>query len=294
MLADARAAGYAVAAINVVDVATMDGVLAAAARDASPVVVQAAADTARSWGPEVLAAAYRRLAERHGARSALALDHCQDQRLIDDCLAAGWDAVLFDASGLPVAENITVTRAVVDRARRHGASVEGELEAIRGHEPGTGSGDGVALAPVAASVAFIEATGIDCFAPALGNVHGRSRVPPVLDIPRAARISEQGGIPLALHGGTGVDQEVMRQLIRAGCAKVNVSTALREACLRAIQDALPTAGGDPRLVLEAMRAAAGRVTAATLRMVDSVGRVGPALRATRPDAPHATVTRSQQ
>jgi len=271
LLADAAASGYAVAAINVVDVVTMDGVLAAAAQGSSPVIVQAAARTARAWGPDVLAAAYQRLVERHGTRSALALDHCQDLGLIDDCLAAGWDAVLFDGSALPPAENISMTRSVVERARRHGASVEGELEAMRGHEQGTGSGDGTALAPVESSVAFIRATGVDCFAPAIGNVHGRSSVPPVLDIPRAARIAELGGVPLVLHGGTGLDEAVVQRLVGAGCAKVNVSTALREACLRAIEQTLPSAAGDPGPVLEAMRAAAGAVTAEALRLVGSVG-----------------------
>ncbi|MFN8519686.1 MAG: class II fructose-bisphosphate aldolase [Chloroflexota bacterium] len=272
MLADARSAGCAVAAINIVDVATMDGVLAAAATRGSPIIVQAAARTARLWGPDVLAAAFRSLSKRYAGESALALDHCQDVDLIDACLAAGWDLVLFDGSGLPVAENIAITRSVVERARRHGASVEGELEAMRGHEHGTGSGDDIPLAPIDASVAFIKATGIDCFAPAIGNIHGRSRTPAVLDIPRAASIAELGGVPLVLHGGTGLDPADMRRLVAVGCAKVNVSTALREASMDAIREALPGAGEEPGLVFDAMRVAAGVVAADTLAIVTSAGR----------------------
>lgn len=271
MLARARADGYAVAAINVVDVLTMDGVLDAAARCSSPIIVQAAARTARDLGPEVLAAAFAVLAARHAIPAALGLDHCDDLALIGRCLAAGWDAVLFDGSALPAADNIEATRRVVSLARAHGASVEGELESIRGHELGVASGTGE-LSPIEDSLAFIDATGIDCFAPSIGNVHGRTSEPPQIDVARAGEIASRGGVPLALHGGTGIDEATLAALISNGCAKVNVSTALREACSDAMRAVLERGGDDPGPALVAMRSAAGSATEDVLHMLGSVGR----------------------
>jgi fructose/tagatose bisphosphate aldolase len=98
MLTAARADGYAVPAFNVIDVATMDGVLRAAAKADSPVIVQTAAATARTWGPSILAAAFAALRRAAGAKAILQLDHCDQPDLIETCLEVGWNAVLFDAA----------------------------------------------------------------------------------------------------------------------------------------------------------------------------------------------------
>jgi len=275
MLADAQAGGYAVAAINIIDVVTMDGVLEGAALEAAPIIIQATPRTARLWGPALLADAFGGLAARYGATAALGLDHCADQALIDDCLAAGWDAILFDGSALPVEENIPRTRSVVEQARRHGASVEGELEAIRGQEDGLGPGQEVVLGAPERSVDFVRATGVDCFAPSIGNVHGRAAHAPTLDVARAAWIAERVGVPLTLHGGTGIDQRTLRDLIRCGVAKVNVSTALREACARSLRAALEVSGDDVTMALEAMRDAARATARETVRSVGSDGAAAP-------------------
>ena len=271
LLADARAGGYALAAINVIDVATMDGVLAAAEASGAPVIVQTAARTARLWGPDVLAGAFRSLAARHAPPSALQLDHCSDRALVTACLEAGWGGVLFDGSALPSGENAAQTRQVVLEAHARGAAVEGELEAIRGHEKGVATGTGT-LRSIEQSVDFASSTGIDCFAPAIGNVHGRTAMPPSLDIGRAQAISVATGLPLALHGGTGIDQSTLRALIAAGCAKVNVSTALREACMHAARVRLAGPEDDPTVILEAMRAAAGQAAQEVMNMLSAAGR----------------------
>src|SRR5262249_55530471 len=127
VLAHARAGGYAVAAFNVVDLATMDGVLQAAQTARSPVIVQTAAKTARTWGPQVIAQMFHALAAPLSAPAVLQLDHTSERSLVDACLDAGWNAVLFDGSALPADANVAQTRAVVERAHAVGASVEGEL-----------------------------------------------------------------------------------------------------------------------------------------------------------------------
>lgn len=264
-LSAARRAGHAIAAINVVDVATMDGVLRAAVECGSPVIVQTAARTARTWGPTVLAAAFRVLVRETGARALLQLDHCDSAELAGACLDAGWDAVLFDGSALPPDRNIEATRAIVERAHGLGAAVEGELEAIRGREDGAASA-GRPRASVEAALAFIEVTGIDCYAPSIGNVHGRSTQPVALDVAHVAALAAATGVPLALHGGTGIDAAELRAVIAAGCSKVNVSTALREACTSAARRHLRDhiASDDPLPLLEAIRDAARTIGVRTI------------------------------
>lgn len=271
MLASARAGRYAVAAINVVDVVTMDGVLAGAASVCAPVIVQTAARTAQTWGPDVLVAAFTRLAERHPTPAAIQLDHCADEDLIGACLAAGWDGVLFDGSRLDPAANRDATIRLRDRAHGHGASIEAELESIRGSELGVATGVGAAR-PIEDSIDFVARTGIDCFAPYIGNVHGRAVEPAPIDIERARLIAAALEVPLALHGGTGIEPPVLDALIAAGCAKVNFSTQLREACDAALRDALRDSNDDPIVPLAAMREAATQVARDCAAAVGSVGR----------------------
>jgi fructose-bisphosphate aldolase class II len=273
LLEGARTGGYAVPAFNVVDLATMDGVLRAAQSARSPVVIQTAAKTARTWGPSVVAAMFRALATSLSIPAVLQLDHTSELPLVDACLAAGWNAVLFDGSALPADENVDKTRGVVRRAHDQGAAVEGELVSIRGHEEGVASFvEGSHSGAMSADLAFIEATGIDCFAPSIGNVHGRTVAPPTIDVERARSLAAATRIPLALHGGTGIPTDVVCALIAAGCTKVNVSTALREAATEAIRAGLPSAGDDPLPLLVAMRDAASAVASSTFELLGSAGR----------------------
>jgi fructose-bisphosphate aldolase, class II len=254
----------------------MDGVLLAAAEAASPVIVQTAAVTARTWGPATLAAAFRALVARSGAAAGLQLDHCSDDGLIDACLVAGWDAVLFDGASLAPARNVQLTRAVVARAHAAGVSVEGELEAIGGFEPGA-STRRKPLASPEANLRFIERTGIDCFAPSIGNIHGRSSEPVLLDVGRVRDLAETTAVPLALHGGTGIPNATMDALIEAGCCKVNVSTAIREACAEALRRhaAVTNAREDPLAALIAIRDAARTVALDIMSRLGSAGRSHP-------------------
>jgi fructose-bisphosphate aldolase class II len=276
MLAAARAGGYAVPAINVIDVATMDGVLRAASECRSPVIVQTAAVTARTWGPATLAAAFRALTERTRTTAVLQLDHCSDRKLVDACLDAGWDAVLFDGAALAPERNLRETRDLVARAHSIRAAVEGELESFGGSEPGASSGRPPA-ASLETNLRFIEGTGIDCFAPSIGNVHGRTNEPVVLDVDRIRQLVESTSVPLALHGGTGIPDVTMRKLIEAGCSKVNVSTAIREACAAALCGQTGPAAGrdDPLASLVAICDAARTVSLDVMARLGSAGRADP-------------------
>jgi len=141
--------------------------------------------------------------------------------------------VLFDAHEQDVTENHRQTTEVVAEARRHGAHVEGEIESIQGVEDDIGSDEASTLQSMDVAVDFIKRTGVDVFAPAIGNAHGQYKAAPKLNHQRVTDLVEATGVPMALHGGTGLSAEQFRDLIARGCAKVNISTALKESYMKA-------------------------------------------------------------
>nr|WP_279433503.1 class II fructose-bisphosphate aldolase [Agromyces protaetiae] len=128
---------------------------------------------------------------------------------------------------MPVEENQRQTVEVVAEARRYGAHVEGEIEAIKGVEDGIGSDTDSRRQSVETSVTFIETTGVDVFAPSIGNAHGVYSATPDLDFERVTDLVTATNTPIALHGGSGMTDEQFTDLISRGCAKVNISTALK-------------------------------------------------------------------
>lgn len=226
---DAR---YGVPAVNVFNDLTMQGVLAAAVEVRSPIIVQTSVKTVRSIGAKVLFAMWQSMTADIDVPVALHLDHCPDRDVISECLAIGWNSVLFDASQLPVAENQRQTIEVVKEARGYGAHVEGEIESITGVEDGVGSDQTAARQTLDVSLAFIEATGVDVFAPSIGNAHGVYKSEPILDFDRVSDLVAAHPIPIALHGGSGMTDAQFHDLIQRGCSKVNISTALKVTYLQ--------------------------------------------------------------
>jgi fructose-bisphosphate aldolase class II len=219
---------YGVAAFNIVNDLTMEAVLAAAVDLRAPLLIQTSVKTVKAIGARVLYTMFREMAEPLPIPVALHLDHCPDRGVLSRCLKEGWNSVLFDGSELPsVAENKRQTIEVVSEAGGYGASVEGEIEGIKGVEDGVGSEEGTDIYSLETALDFIRSTGIDYFAPAIGNAHGVYRTTPCLDIQRVSDIVAQCPIPIVLHGGTGISAEQFTDLIGRGCAKVNISTALK-------------------------------------------------------------------
>ncbi|WP_104180279.1 class II fructose-bisphosphate aldolase [Arthrobacter sp. B0490] len=225
-------ARYGVPAINIFNDLTMEGVLAGAVEANSPVILQTSVKTVRTIGTRVLFDMWQSLTRGIEVPVTLHLDHCPDREVITDCLRVGWNSVLFDASELPVEENQRQTIEVVAEARRHNAQVEGEIEAITGVEDDHGSDDVSRQQTLEVALAFIDATGIDVFAPSIGNAHGSYKAAPVLDADRVTQLVEARSVPIALHGGSGLSAEQFADLIARGCAKVNISTALKETYMQ--------------------------------------------------------------
>jgi fructose-bisphosphate aldolase, class II len=223
----ALAQRYGVAAINVFNDLTMEAVLAAAVDRRAPLIVQTSVKTVRSIGLDVLYGMWTTMTAGIEVPVCLHLDHCPEREVITDCLRKGWNSVLFDASRLPVEENLRQVIEVVAQARAVGAHVEGEIEAITGVEDGIGSDEAADRQSLDVAVDFIERSGVDVFAPSIGNAHGVYVAEPTLDNQRVSDLVEATGIPVALHGGTGMTDEQFTDLIARGCAKVNISTALK-------------------------------------------------------------------
>jgi fructose-bisphosphate aldolase class II len=265
---------YGVAAINVVDDLTLDAVLAAATDLEAPLIVQTSLKTVKSLGTGPLMAMWRARAAETPVPVTLHLDHCPDREWVTRCLEAGWNSVLFDGSELDIAENTQQTIEVVAEAERHGAQVEGEIESVTGVEDGIGSEFGGEVHPVEVSGAFIAATGIYSFAPAIGTAHGLYKTEPHLMPERVTEIVEQHPIPMVLHGGTGLTESQFQDLIARGCAKVNISTALKIAFVDAHREYLDANPGkhDPPSLLQHVRSAVKAMAERHIRIFGSAGR----------------------
>jgi len=264
---------YGVAAINVINDLSMEAVLAAAEELRAPVIVQTSVKHVQMTGIDAMYAMWVAYASSVSVPAALHLDHCPDRQVITECLAKGWNSVLFDASKLSVEENQRQCIEVVEEASRYGALVEGEIEGFKRTEEMTGD-EAEHVQTLDTVVEFVRVTGVDVFAPAIGNAHGTYKTAPRLDAQRVTDIVEATGKPVALHGGTGMSAEQFADLIARGCAKVNISTALKVAYLSAGFDYLTAHPGeyDPPKVFAAQRAAVKDMAAHHIRMFGSQGK----------------------
>jgi len=269
---------YGVAAINVVNDLTLEAVLAAATEQRAPLIVQTSVKTVRSIGYDVLYGMWTTMTANVPVPVALHLDHCPDRDVISRCLETGWNSVLFDASRMPIEENQRQTVEVVAEAKRYGAQVEGEVESITGVEDGIGSDQEAARQDLDDVVRFIDTTGVDVFAPAIGNAHGVYSRTPTLDAQRVSDIVARVDIPMALHGGTGMSDDQFTDLIRRGCAKINISTALKVAYMKSnlefLKEAEKKNKWDPPSLFTAVHAAVKEMAADHMRRFGSVGKAG--------------------
>lgn len=269
---------YAVPAINVFNDLTLEAVLAAAVENASPLIVQTSVKTVRSVGSDVLHDMWTSMTAGIEVPVTLHLDHCPEREVITECLRRGWNSVLFDASKLPVEENMRQTVEVVEEARAYGAAVEGEIESITGVEDGIGSAEAAEQQTLAVALEFLRTTHVDVFAPAIGNAHGSYKQAPVLDAQRVSDLVAEYPVPIALHGGSGLSDEQFHDLISRGCAKVNISTALKETYMKSnlafLQTAAERQKWDPPSLFRAVRQDVVELAGSLMRLFGSAGKAG--------------------
>jgi len=238
MLRHAHAHRYAVGAFDLVSLDFLEGILAAAERCRAPVILSLAESHFEYFDFELLMPAVETAARRASVPVAIHLDHGANLESAVKAINRGCNGAMVDASDRPFEQNLRLTREVVSVAHACGVPVEGEL----GYVPGVEGEDverhpgEIAYSTVEEARTYVEETGVDFLAVSIGTVHGRMRGEPELDYLRLQQINEALGIPLVIHGGTGLSDDQFGHLIANGAAKINYYTALADAAGAAIRE----------------------------------------------------------
>lgn len=223
MLKDAQAGGYAVGLFNTIDLDCAQAVLEAAEELRSPVII-GTAEVLRCYGElDMLAPSIKKMAEKVSVPVALNYDHGLTFQGCMDALKEGFTSIMYDGSLGTFQENMDKTAEMVRIAHSLGASVEGEIGHVGDVVKGEGN-DADAYTTPEEAIAFVNATGVDALAIAIGTAHGTYTSKPKLDIERLKEIRAAVDTPLVLHGGSGLTDEDFRNVIAGGITKVNIYT----------------------------------------------------------------------
>ena len=227
----------AVGAFNTPNLECLLAVIDAAQKLDSPVIISHA-ELHESISPlEKIGPVMVQAAEKAGVPVCVQLDHGETLEYIERSLEIGFTGIMYDGSLLPYEDNLVNTKKAVAMAKNYNAGVEAELGAMPSREGGEASSGPVYTDP-AQAVDFCRETGIDALAPSFGTAHGIYKAKPMLDLERVRIISEKTGLPLVMHGGSGVSEEDYRRAIRAGIRKINYYTYMSNAGTRAVQEVL--------------------------------------------------------
>jgi fructose-bisphosphate aldolase class II len=247
MLTHAYRNKYAIGAFDVVSIDFIEGVMEAAEQCRAPVILSLAESHFEHYDFELLMAAVERAAQRASVPTAIHLDHGASLEMARRAINLGCNGVMVDATSGGYEENVSLTRLIVKMARGCGITVEGELgyvPGVEGEDAERHPGEILYTTPEEAE-AYLEATQVDCLAVSIGTVHGRFQGEAQLDFERLDAINARLGIPLVIHGGTGLTDEQFRRLIQGGVAKINYYTALADAAGQTVRDSVeqdPKAG----------------------------------------------------
>ncbi|HEY0168204.1 MAG TPA: class II fructose-bisphosphate aldolase [Jatrophihabitans sp.] len=265
----ARKAGRGVAAFNVITLEHAEAIAAGAEAAGTPVILQISENAVayHSGNAFPIAAASVAIAAEASVDISLHLDHVEDQQLLSRAADAGFSSVMYDASKLDFADNVSATRDAARWGQAHGLYVEAELGAVGGK--GGAHTPGVRTDPDEAA-RFVADTEVDALAVAVGSSHAMTERTASLDFELITRIGEAVPVPLVLHGSSGVTDADLRTAVRSGIVKVNIGTILNVAFTDAIRRALTDDSlVDPRKYLAPARADVADVVA---RLAATVSR----------------------
>ncbi len=228
----------AVGAFNTPNLECIHAVLNAAEKLNVPVILSHAqlheeVSSLSKIGPVMVLAA-----QRSKVPVCVHLDHCETLDYMQEALDLGFTGVMYDGSLLPYEENMANTQKAVAMAKPYGAGVEAELGALASREGGASNASGPVYTDPDEAVVFCRETGIDAFAPSFGTAHGIYKAKPVLDLDRVKVIAEKTGLPLVMHGGSGVSPEDYRTGIRNGLRKINYYSYMSKAGTNAVRELL--------------------------------------------------------
>lgn len=275
LLAAAKKGNYAVGAFNCNNMEIVQAIIAAAEAEKSPVIIQASQGAIKYAGLDYIVGLVTTAAKNSKIPICLHLDHGTDFQQIVQCIARGFSSVMFDGSKLPMEENIAVTKKIVEIAAAVGVSTEAEIGKIAGTEDEVSVDEREAMLTEPAEVAyFVEKTGVDSLAVAIGTAHGQYKFEPQLDFDRLAKIRSLVDIPIVMHGSSGVADADVQKAISLGVRKVNIDTNIREAFVQGIKAAMAKNPQeiDPRKLLGPAREAMTAIVREKIRVFGSGGK----------------------
>jgi len=298
ILDDANRNYYAVGAFNINNMEILQAIVEAAEEEKSPVIIATSEGAIKYAGIDYLHNLVRTAADRYKVPISLHLDHGKDFSVILQCIRNGFTSVMIDASAYPFEENVRRTKEIVDIAHSVGVSVEAELGKLSGVEDNVSvsARDAILVNPEEAKK-FVELTGVDFLAPAIGTSHGAFKFKGAakLDMGRLKKVKEYTGMPLVLHGASGVPRhivekvekfggdvkgakgvptDVLQNAIKLGINKVNTDTDIRLAFTGAVREVLSTKESefDPRKILGPARELMKQVVIERMRDFGSSGK----------------------
>jgi fructose-bisphosphate aldolase class II len=297
LMVPARKNGYAIGAFNVQNLESMSAIAEAATEEKSPVIMQITPSVIKYAGLAYISNLVKTAAELAPVPIAIHLDHGDSFETAAKCVEAGFSSVMIDGSFLDFDDNVAVTKRVVSVAHPKGVSVEAELGKLAGVEERSVAEKDAILTDPDNAVEFVEKTGVDTLAVAIGTSHGayKFKSEAKLDLERLKIISAKVSIPLVLHGASSVPQEIVekanqygaelsgakgipedqyRKAISLGIAKINIDTDLRLAFTATVREVLANSpkNFDPRKILGPARDAMKEVAKGKMRLFGSAGK----------------------
>ncbi|GAA0179129.1 class II fructose-1,6-bisphosphate aldolase [Clostridium sediminicola] len=276
ILLDAHNNNYAVGAFNVNNLEFCKAVVKGAEELSSPVILQVSQGAIKYAGVEELAAIVSTIAKKIRIPIALHLDHGTDFNIIMKCLRCGFTSIMFDGSKYEFAENIKRTKQIVDICHGMGVSVEGELGKIAGTEDEVSIKETEAMyTDVKEAERFVEETGVDYLAIAVGTAHGPYKGEPRIDFKRIEDIKNAIDVPLVLHGSSGVPEESIKKAIAKGINKFNIDTDLRKAFNEELRKFLEENSEiyDPKRILSVIDTSVSKIVKKKIRLFYSNNRI---------------------
>lgn len=293
----ARKNGYAIPALNVQNLESLTAVVEAAAEEKSPVIVQITPSVIKYAGLPYIVGLAKTATQLAPVPASIHLDHGEDFDTVAKCVEAGFTSVMIDGSFLNFEENIALTKRVVDIAHQKGVSVEAELGKLAGVEERSVDEKDAILTDPDNAKEFVEKTGVDTLAVAIGTSHGayKFKSEAKLDLERLKILSEKIAIPMVLHGASSVPQALIekatkygatlggakgipedqyKKAIALGIAKINIDTDLRLAFTASVREVLTnsTKEFDPRKILGPAKEAMKQVAKSKMQLFGSSGK----------------------
>ncbi len=226
----------ALLATNFYNLETLQAILKAASAVQAPVILQLTQSSIEYMGMKVALSMARQGLADYGLTGWIHLDHGRSVDLVRRCLDAGFDSVMIDASDRSFNENADITAQVVEMAKPYRANVEAEL----GYIAKLGQEQEGGFTRVDEAVSFVDRTGVDALAVAIGSAHGFYKSAPRLDIQRLSEIHAATDVILVLHGSSGIPDGMIREAVRHGISKVNLATEIKDMFMRNLKDCLVT------------------------------------------------------